>query len=61
MDILTSYHPFLYLNFWLSSLKPLCSYGPDNVAFLKSTAKKYDPDGVFQKLAAGGFKVKSAC
>jgi hypothetical protein len=54
-------HPFLYLNFALASQDPFCSYGADNVAFLQETAEKYDPGGVFQTLAPGGFKISIAC
>ncbi len=54
-------HPFLYLNFALSTQNPFCSYGKANVAFLRSMAKKYDPAGVFQRLVPGGFKIPASC
>ncbi|KAJ4858133.1 FAD binding domain-containing protein [Trichoderma breve] len=57
-----TYHPFLYINYASPSQNPLCGYGVDNFNFLKTTAAKYDPHGVFQKLMPGGFKVsKTTC
>ncbi|KAB8067115.1 hypothetical protein BDV29DRAFT_163734, partial [Aspergillus leporis] len=53
--------PFLYHNFAAPSQKPLCGYGAESVSFLKGVSRKYDPAGVFQKLASGGFKVSQAC
>jgi hypothetical protein len=34
---------------------PLRSYGVESVAYMREVAKKYDPDGVFQKLLNDGF------
>ena len=34
---------------------------PTNILFLRKTAKKFDPDNVFQTLVPGGFKVSAAC
>lgn len=36
---------------------PLESYGPENVAKIRAAAAKYDPDGIFQTLVPGGFKI----
>jgi hypothetical protein len=36
---------------------PLASYGAENVKKMKAAAKKYDPQGVFQNLVPGGFKI----
>ncbi|RCI10030.1 hypothetical protein L249_8735 [Ophiocordyceps polyrhachis-furcata BCC 54312] len=55
-----AYSPFLYINYAAPEQDPLCGYGAKSVAFLKRTAKKYDPSGVFQKLMPGGFKVSQA-
>ena len=33
------------------------SYGKENVKKMRGLAAKYDPDGVFQYLCPGGFKV----
>lgn len=48
---------FVYTDYADSSQAPIRSYGPRNVAFLRKTARKYDPYGVFQHLVKGGFKV----
>ncbi len=53
--------PFFYLGFSGGFQKPLCSYGMENVNFMKRVAAKYDPDRVFQKLVPGGFKLEDAC
>lgn len=37
----------------------LQSYGKDNVRKLKDAAAKYDPEGVFQHLCPGGFKISA--
>jgi hypothetical protein len=52
---------FLYLNFAMKEQKPLCTYGEANLRFLRETARRYDPDEVFQRLVPGGFKLKDAC
>jgi len=48
---------FVYTNYADWSQQPLESYGEENVQFLQKTAKKYDPQGVFQKRVPGGFKL----
>jgi FAD/FMN-containing dehydrogenase len=48
---------FVYANYAGWSQHPIESYGGKNVAFLKRTAKKYDPTGVFQRKVPGGFKL----
>ncbi|PFH58139.1 hypothetical protein XA68_14101 [Ophiocordyceps unilateralis] len=52
--------PFVYVNFAGSFQNPLCGYGAESVAHLKKMARKYDPQGVFQHLMSGGFKVSQA-
>ncbi|KAJ3496559.1 hypothetical protein NLG97_g2572 [Lecanicillium saksenae] len=47
----------VYLNYAGEAQSPLLSYGKENVKVLAQTAKKYDPDGVFQRLVPGGFKL----
>jgi hypothetical protein len=49
-----------YLNYADSSQDPLASYGIENVKKLRQVAAKYDPEGVFQKLCPGGFKLSAA-
>ncbi|KAK1750379.1 hypothetical protein QBC47DRAFT_331922 [Echria macrotheca] len=46
-----------YLNYADKSQDPLSSYGEENVKTIKEVAAKYDPNGVFQTLCPGGFKV----
>ncbi|CCO31806.1 hypothetical protein BN14_05856 [Rhizoctonia solani AG-1 IB] len=37
--------------------KPIGAYGPAQVDFLRLVKAKYDPNGVFDKLSRGGFKI----
>ncbi|KAH8647221.1 6-hydroxy-D-nicotine oxidase [Xylariales sp. PMI_506] len=53
--------PFLYSNFAGQFQRPLCGYGPDNLAFLKQVSRKYDPHQVFQNLVPGGHKLNQHC
>ena len=48
---------FRYLNDAAMDQRPIDSYGHENVQRLKSISKEYDPDGVFQKLVKGGFRL----
>ncbi|KFY61752.1 hypothetical protein V496_04910 [Pseudogymnoascus sp. VKM F-4515 (FW-2607)] len=48
---------FQYLNYANKQQNPIASYGPENVAGLQATSKKYDPKGLFQRQAPGGFKL----
>ncbi|OBT69835.1 hypothetical protein VE03_00987 [Pseudogymnoascus sp. 23342-1-I1] len=48
---------FQYLNYADKQQNPIASYGPENVAILQATSKKYDPKGLFQRQAPGGFKL----
>ena len=50
---------YLYLNYADKDQDPLSAYGADKVAFMKKVAKKYDPNGVYQKLVPGGFKISN--
>ncbi|KAI1409393.1 hypothetical protein F5Y13DRAFT_203571 [Hypoxylon sp. FL1857] len=51
--------PWVYLNYAHSSQKVLQSYGPENVRRIREAASKYDPEGVFQRLCPGGFKISA--
>lgn len=51
---------WVYLNYANADQDPLGSYGAKNVEKMKRASKKYDPDGVFQKLVPGGFKLADA-
>lgn len=48
-----------YLNYADKSQDPLGSYGVENVRVMQEVAQKYDPQGVFQTLCPGGFKVSN--
>ncbi|KAI0000274.1 hypothetical protein F4779DRAFT_622547 [Xylariaceae sp. FL0662B] len=48
---------WVYLNYADQSQDPLGSYGAENVSFMKRVAASYDPNGVFQTLCPGGFKI----
>lgn len=50
---------WLYLNYAHASQNVLEGYGPDNVRKIREAAAKYDPEGVFQKLCPGGFKISA--
>lgn len=51
------YHEFEYLNYAHPSQRPLESYGIENFERLKEVSRKFDPEGVFQRLVPGGFKL----
>ncbi|KXX73524.1 Bifunctional solanapyrone synthase [Madurella mycetomatis] len=44
-------------NYANPSQRVLQSYGPVNVERIREAARKYDPEGVFQRLCPGGFKI----
>lgn len=48
---------YVALNYADASQNPLRSYGEKNVEFPRKVAKKYDPNGVFQRRIPGGFKI----
>ncbi|KAJ4324524.1 hypothetical protein N0V94_001264 [Neodidymelliopsis sp. IMI 364377] len=48
---------YRYLNYCAGWQKPFNSYGEENLEFLKAVSQKYDPDGLFQRGCAGGFKL----
>lgn len=49
---------FLYMNDASRDQDPLGSYPPGNIDRLKSIARKYDSQGVFQRLQDDGFLLK---
>ncbi|XXG99639.1 hypothetical protein Hte_005980 [Hypoxylon texense] len=51
------YVDYIFMNDAAADQPVIESYGVKNVAKLKATAAKYDPAGVFQNLASGGFKL----
>ena len=46
-----------YLNYALGDQDPIKHYGTESVRYLQVASKKYDPQQVFQKLRASGFKI----
>ena len=51
--------PWIYLNYADKSQDPLSSYGKENLQKLREVSKRYDPQQVFQRLCAGGFKISA--
>jgi hypothetical protein len=46
-----------FLNYADAYQDPLASYGSENVEKIRATARKFDPQGIFQSKAPGGFKI----
>ena len=53
------HNEFIYLNYATDRQDVLSGYGGDNLAKMKAAAAKYDPQGVFQKLVPGGYKISA--
>ncbi|KAF8531795.1 hypothetical protein BDD12DRAFT_869315 [Trichophaea hybrida] len=49
-----------YMNYAWAEQDPIGSYGGENMELLRRVAGGYDPDGVWEKLVKGGFKVPKA-
>jgi len=52
-----TWHPYKYIGYADRSQQVLEGYGKENVQFLKTVSRRYDPQGVFQRLVKGGFKL----
>ena len=50
---------FRYLNYAFKDTPVFQGYGTDSIAKLKAASKKYDPQGFFQRVVPGGFKISS--
>lgn len=50
-------YPYLYMNYAAQQQNVVRSYGEENSECLRETSRKYDPDGVWQNLLPGGFKL----
>ncbi|KAI9650549.1 hypothetical protein NHQ30_000566 [Ciborinia camelliae] len=50
-------NPFVYLDYAYKTQKPLEGYGAANIEKIRAAAAKYDPEGVFQTMVPGGFKI----
>ncbi|KAL4928796.1 uncharacterized protein BDV17DRAFT_291423 [Aspergillus undulatus] len=59
-EAMGAYNEYVCLNYADRTQNPLWGYGPDNLAFLKRVSEEYDPEGVFQELVPGGFKIWEA-
>jgi len=53
----STWHPYKYIGYADRSQQVLEGYGNENVQFLKTVSRRYDPQGVFQRLVKGGFKL----
>ena len=53
------YNAFVYLNDAGPDQAVFQGYGPNNLQRLRDISKEYDPEGVFQTLLPGGFKLGS--
>ncbi|PVI03193.1 FAD-binding domain-containing protein, partial [Periconia macrospinosa] len=51
---------WVYMNYADGSQNPLGSYGEGNLAFLERVAEVYDPEGWWQRMVPGGFRVAKA-
>ncbi|KAA8643979.1 hypothetical protein EYZ11_011262 [Aspergillus tanneri] len=54
------YNKWIYMNYASQFQDVIASYGETNKARLKQIAVKYDPDGIFQTLQPGYFKLSRA-
>ncbi|KAF2023418.1 FAD-binding domain-containing protein [Setomelanomma holmii] len=50
-------HRYRYLNYCDSWQRPFDGYGKANLEFMREVSRKYDPEGLFQRGCAGGFKL----
>lgn len=50
-------HKYLYVNNVDETQDAFASYEPENLERMRTVSKRYDPDGVFQKLRSGGPKL----
>ncbi|KAH7115462.1 FAD binding domain-containing protein [Dactylonectria estremocensis] len=53
-------HDYLYANYASQFQNPMGSYGAESAKLMQEASAKYDPQGVFQTLRAGGFKLGKA-
>jgi hypothetical protein len=49
-----------FMNYADAYQDPLASYGAENVEKIRAAARKFDPRGIFQTKAPGGFKISRA-
>jgi hypothetical protein len=53
-------NPYIYLNYANKDQDVLSGYGDANKAYMAEISAKYDPNGVFQKLVPGGWKIANS-
>ncbi|KAF2745054.1 FAD-binding domain-containing protein [Sporormia fimetaria CBS 119925] len=53
-------HEYLYMNYASQCQDVVAGYGADEKEFMLQVSKEFDSDAVFQKLRAGGFKLRGA-
>jgi len=51
------HHPFIYQNYATKHQKVFAGYGEENRERLREIRRKYDPEGVFERLQPGYFKI----
>ncbi|KAL4882982.1 hypothetical protein BJY04DRAFT_216700 [Aspergillus karnatakaensis] len=51
------YRPFKYMGYADDTRDVIGGYGKNSVQRLQAASKRYDPDGLFQRVVPGGFKV----
>lgn len=51
-------HRFIYMNYASQFQDPISGYGPESKERLLAVSKRYDPEGVFQTLQPGYFKLR---
>lgn len=51
---------YIYMNYGNGAQDVVAGYGAQNKARLEQISKKYDPEGVFEKLQPGYFKLNGA-
>jgi hypothetical protein len=49
--------PFIYMNYADKPQDVLSGYGTNNLRKMAAASRKYDPNGVFQNLVPGGWKI----
>jgi FAD/FMN-containing dehydrogenase len=50
-------HPYRFMNYSMEWQRPYDGCGEENLKLMGETSQKYDPDGLFQRGCAGGFKL----
>lgn len=56
-DALGVTRPFIYMNYADQAQDVLGGYGAENKAKMEAASRKYDPEGIFQALVPGGWKI----